>query len=148
MPSLSAGTGPQKHSPSTKWNPASSKQVPSPGDLEQYGCPCWRVRPFPEYVSQDCGGAGILQVAPATLFMKDREVIPTVLHAMKGQLLSACRACPVNVDCVLRIFVDDSKDTGRITASLYSCCYEEGHGKRSIINDGTLENSTDTYKVM
>ena len=91
---------------------------------------------------------GIFQVTPATAFMTDAEIIPTVLHTMKGQLLSACRACSVNVDCVLRIFVDDSKDTGRITASLYSWCYEEGHGKRSIVNDGTLENSTDKHKVM
>ena len=80
---------------STLWNPANPRRnLLSPEDILTSECSCARGEKFHWHLSVDCPG-GFLAFAPTTYFEKVEQVIPALLHAAKGRLLSSLRASPV-----------------------------------------------------
>ena len=62
---------------------------------------------FPESLHWDCG-IGQIVVTPATVFTDCRTIIPTVLHSLKFQILSRCRAHPVDLASIMRGVIAES----------------------------------------
>jgi len=51
---------------------------------------------------------GHIVVTPATVFTDCRTIIPTMLHSLKFQIISRCRAHPVDLASIMREVIDES----------------------------------------
>ena len=77
--------------------------------------------------------------------MTDHEIVPTLLHASKGRLLSALRTCPVDFDSRVRVTADsDSPEVLRLVAMFSN--YRDTVGQRSSNRDD--EHATDKHKML
>ena len=106
-------------------------------------CPFVQGRKFSEWLHWDCG-IGHIVVLPATVFTDCRTIIPTVLHSLKFQILSRCRAHPVDLASIMRGVIDESDlRTFRVagTAEAYM-------GASASLVQPEPWDSTDKHKVM
>ena len=80
-------------------------------------CSCARGERFHRHLSVDCPG-GFFAFSPTTYFEREEQVIPALLHAAKGRLLSSLRASPVYYDCLVRVTADsDAPEYLRVVAT-------------------------------
>jgi hypothetical protein len=56
-------------------------------------------------MSKDCKELYLFCVTPATTFDLPEEVVPALIHAAKGQLLSQLRCCSVRPEGIQRLRV-------------------------------------------
>ena len=88
------------------------------------------VETFPDHVAKDCLGAGVWTVTRMAHFHDEQEVLATVFHATKCQLLSLLRTSPVSPEGVMRVYFEpEMKDAARGTATLHD--WTTGPGERS-----------------
>ena len=87
---------------STLWMPSSAlPRIHKPADVLAHGCVCAQLAKFPKWLNEDCG-SGHFVVTRHTEVDAPNRFVPRLLHAMKFQVLSICRTCPVTSSAVLR----------------------------------------------
>jgi hypothetical protein len=75
---------------STKWAPLASRRIQGPSDLLVANCCCARLLKFPDWLHLSCD-CGPLVPNRSTQF-GPASVIPSILHFMKFEMLSKCKA--------------------------------------------------------
>ena len=131
---------------STMWNPADpQRNLLTAGDIITSQCSCARGARFHRHLSVDCPG-GFFAFSPTTYFEREEQVIPALLHAAKGRLLSSLRASPVYYDGLVRVTADtDAPEYLRVVATYSNFRTADQAGQRSSESD---EHGTDKHKVI
>ena len=90
---------------------------------------------------------GVLRaLPPTTYFEREEQVIPALLHAAKGRLLSSLRASPVPYDSLVRVTADtDAPEYLRVVAAYSNFRTADQAGQRSSESD---EHGTDKHRVI
>ena len=89
---------------------------------------------------------GFFAFSPTTYFEREEQVIPALLHAAKGRLLSSLRASPVYYDCLVRVAADtDAPEYLRVVATYSNFRTADQAGQRSSESD---EHGTDKHRVI
>ena len=84
--------------------------------------------------------------SPTTYFELEEEVIPTLLHAAKGRLLSSLRASPVYHNSLVRVTAGtDAPEYLRVVATYSNFRRADQAGQRSSESD---EHGTDKHRVI
>ena len=131
---------------STLWNPAAPRRnFLTAADIGTSNCSCARGERFHRHLPVDCPG-GYLAFSPTTYFDKEAQVIPALLHAAKGRLLSSLRASPVYHDSLVRVTADtDAPEYLRVVATYSNFVNADQAGERSTESD---EHGTDKHRVI
>ena len=108
-------------------------------------CSCARGEQFHRHLPVDCPG-GFFAFSPTTYFEREEQVIPALLHAAKGRLLSSLRASPVYYDSLVRVTADtDAREYLRVVATYSNFRAADQAGQRSGESD---EFGTDKHRVI
>ena len=108
-------------------------------------CSCARSEKYHRHITVDCQG-GFFAFSPSTYFQKEEQVIPALLHAAKGRLLSALRASPVTFDSLVRVTADtDAPDFLRVVATYSNFRTADQAGQRRSVSD---EHGTDKHRII
>ena len=131
---------------STLWNPAEPRRnLITAADILTSRCSCAIGAKFHFHLSVDCPG-GLFAFTPTTYFEREEQVIPAMLHAAKGRLLSSLRASPVNYDSLVRVTADsDAPEFLRVVATYSNFRTDDYAGQRSTEPD---EHGTDKHRVL
>ncbi len=137
---------PGEQQKSTLWNPADPRRnLLTAGDIGISQCSCARGARFHWHLSEGCLG-GFFAFSPTTYFERLEQVIPALLHAAKGRLLSSLRASPVYYDSLLRVTADtDAPEYLRVVATYSNFRTADQAGQRSSDTD---EHGTDKHRVI
>ena len=73
-----------------------------PADVIASECVCATLQKFPEWLHFECKGSASFLVTPNTQFKDETEVNPTVMHAMKAEVLATLRTNPVSQKNIIR----------------------------------------------
>ena len=135
--------------PSTQWRPIAGINVTTPSEIK--GCTCARLERFWIYLSWDCKGISMYNVTPATMFETANLLLPALLHAGKGVLMSELRCCTVAPEGVLRARVwREQPETLRVAATSRNVQGHEGEraGRADEWISGSLDQVTDKHKAV
>ena len=89
---------------------------------------------------------GFFAFSSTTYFESEEQVIPALLHAAKGRLLSSLRASPVYYDSLVRLTADtDAPEYLRVVATYSNWRTAAQAGQRSSESD---EHGTDKHRVI
>ena len=122
---------------STEWLPTRGRRLIRPQDVVDGNCCCVTAEKFPMWLHRDCG-QGIFHVTGSTVFDSGPQMVATIQHSLKFQVLSLCRTCPVAPTAILRgVISQDDMDTLRVAGAA-----ETTH------SDWEAWDSTDKHKVL
>jgi hypothetical protein len=81
------------------------RKVFGPTDIVEGGCPCAKGLKFPQWLTLNCG-TDIGMAATQNSVLDNASAIPSILHAMKLQVLSMCKTHPVDEASIIRGVID------------------------------------------
>ena len=125
------------------------RMLDSPAAVVATGCPCTRLEKFPTWLHYECEGSGGFLVTPNTKFGAETELIPTVMHSMKCELLSTIRTNPVSQKNVIRgVISETDADVLRVAADARVFATSRGLQEDSTTPEKVDWTATDKHKII
>ena len=95
----------QQHSTPQVGRRAPAGKVVGPTDIVESGCPCAKGLKFPQWLTLNCGTDIGMAVTQSSV-LDNASAIPSILHAMKFQVLSMCRTRHADEASIIRGVID------------------------------------------